>query len=482
MKLPIKLDATSNGEYAPTPLPPELAWARTVAGERIVANSRKLNIDRRSFIGSTCAAASVLLAFNSAHASMKRRGGWFNIDPAAEFELAAAEQALAGDEFIFDVHTHMVNPAGSWRTNRGAYWEEMLANFPQAKCGESDPVDCFSADYYIREIFENSDTDLALLSFVPEVPGANPLDPKEARRAKTLADRLGDARERLLLHGMVVPNLKPYGAQLAAMERAATEWPIAGWKVYTQWGPDGVGWALDDPDIGIPFIEKARSLGIRNICVHKGLPFPSMPLEFAGCADIGRVAKLYPDMNFLVYHSGFVPGVTEGPYSGDGAELGVDSLVRSLLENGVSPNSNVYADLGATWWIIMRYPDAAAHVLGKLIKHVGENRVLWGTDCIWFGSPQDQIQMMRSFEITDEYIEKYDYSPLTKELKRKIFGLNAAEVYNIDAGSFLKHASGDWISRKLASGNRQSPQFATYGPKSFDEYSRLKETDTHWPF
>ena len=45
-------------------------------------------------------------------------------------------------------------------------------------------------------------------------------------------------------------------------------------------------------------------------------------------------------------------------------------------------------------------PDAAAHVLGKLLVAFGPERILWGTDSIWYGSPQDQIAAFRAFEIT----------------------------------------------------------------------------------
>ena len=61
---------------------------------------------------------------------------------------------------------------------------------------------------------------------------------------------------------------------------------------------------------------------------------------------------------------------------------------------------NVYAELGSTWRFVMRDPDQAAHLLGKLLKTFGEDRVLWGTDSIWYGSPQDQIQAFRAFQIS----------------------------------------------------------------------------------
>jgi hypothetical protein len=79
----------------------------------------------------------------------------------------------------------------------------------------------------------------------------------------------------------------------------------------------------------------------------------------------------------------------------------------------------------------MRYPEQAAHVLGKLLKHVGQDNVLWGTDCLFYGSPQPLIQAMRTFQISEEFRERYGYPKLTKELKAKILGLNGAALYHV---------------------------------------------------
>ena len=95
---------------------------------------------------------------------------------------------------------------------------------------------------------------------------------------------------------------------------------------------------------------------------------------------------------------------------------------------GSVPVQNVYAELGSTWWNLMRDPTAAAHVLGKLLVAVGPDNVLWGTDSLWYGSPQDQIQAFRAFEISTELQERYGYPALTTELKRKILGANAARA------------------------------------------------------
>jgi predicted TIM-barrel fold metal-dependent hydrolase len=225
------------------------------------------------------------------------------------------------------------------------------------------------------------------------------------------------------------------------------------------------------------FIEKARSLDVKVICVHKGLPFGKQSYEHSQCSDIGVVAKRFPDVSFLIYHSGFVTGVPERAYAGRGADDGIDTLIRSLLENGVKPNSNVYAELGSTWRFLMRDPDGAAHALGKLIKYCGENNVLWGTDSIWYGSPQDQIQAFRTFQISPELRTQYGYHEITPALRAKIFGLNAARVYAISADEVKKHTRADAVAReRIAYREHPEPHYLTYGPKTRREFLNL----LHW--
>ena len=235
------------------------------------------------------------------------------------------------------------------------------------------------------------------------MPENNPLSLEEADRVRVLINQMGGA-DRLFLHAMVIPNAGPEVAPLQLMKDAIDRYPIKAWKCYTQWGPAGVGFELDSPDVGMPFIERARELGVRNICIHKG-SFSSFPKEFGRCADVGRAAALYPDMNFIIYHSGYEVGTTEGPYDPANATRGVDTLIKSVEANGIGRNANVYAELGTTWRYVMRDPTTAAHLLGKLLKHIGEDNVLWGTDSLWYGSPQDQIQAFRSFQIAPALVE-----------------------------------------------------------------------------
>jgi predicted TIM-barrel fold metal-dependent hydrolase len=467
-RLPIKLDTATNGEYAPIPLPEPILRAKRLAHEQASEIARRLGITRRAFLKSACGAAATLLALNRAFAASGRTGGSFDIPAEAAFDPESAQAALGGGEFIFDVQNHHVNPAGPWRrpANR---WTYLLRFFPQAECGDG-AVECFSAQHFIREVFLDSDTDMAVLSMVPAAPGDDPLTLEDAAATRSLVDRM-EGDHRLLLHALVRPNLP---GEVDAMAEHRDKYRVAAWKTYTQWGPNGKGYWLNDADTGVPFIEKARALGVKIICIHKGLPLFGLDYAHSTCRDVGVVARRYPDVSFLIYHSGYEPKRREGPYNPKDAEAGVDSLIKSLLDNGVPPNANVYAELGSTWKLLMRDADQAAHVLGKLFKYVGESNVLWGTDSIWYGSPQDQIQAFRSFRIAEPLRERYGYPDLTPELRARVFGLNATRPYGISADQSRKLTACDRIARaRQAYAENPEPSFLSYGPRTRREFLDL---------
>src|SRR5205823_1226438 len=129
--------------------------------------------------------------------------------------------------------------------------------------------------------------------------------------------------------------------------------------------------------------------------------------------------------------------------------------------------------LGSTWRFLMRDPEQAAHVIGKLVKHCGPDNVLWGTDSIWYGSPQDQIQAFRTFQIAPRLRERHGYAEMTPELRAKIFGLNAAKVYGLSAAEIKKYTSRDRLAHeRLAYLENPQPHFRTYGPKTRREFLR----------
>ncbi len=468
-RLPIKLDSTSNGEFEPVPLGAAARFANRLAHERTGEAARRLGWSRRRFLTSACGAAATLLAMDEAFARAGLRGGRFAVPADAAFEPELADVAVGGDEFVFDVQGHHVSPGGGWR-RVAPRWERVLEGFPYADCApeDDDPVACFSADRFVREVFVESDTDLAVLSFVPEPDlDAAPLRIEEAAATRAVVDAMQGSR-RLLLHGPVHPN---FPGELERMDELAERWGVVAWKTYTQYGPGGRGYALDDEEVGIPFIEKARVLGVRVICVHKGLPLAGMDLEHSTCRDVGVVARRYPDVDFIVYHSGYETRTRERAYAPEAARRGIDSLVTAVRENGIPPDGNVYAELGSTWRFLMRDPGQAAHALGKLLRYVGEDRVLWGTDSIWYGSPQDQIQAFRSFQIDESLRERHGYPELTPAIRAKVLGLNAAGPYRIAPDEIRRAVGDDGIDRaKRAFRHRPDPSFRTWGPRTRREF------------
>jgi len=371
------------------------------------------------------------------------------------------------------VQGHFVDPRGDWLKTLPA-GSRPLSFAPKGQCALGDAgglsyLNCLSSDEFIKDVFLDSDTDMMVLSFVPSRRDAEPLTIAAADATRQIIDRM-EGSHRLLLHGRVNPN-QP--GDMEDMDELAQRWKINAWKTYTQWGPDGKGFYLDE-DISLRMIEKARALGVKVICVHKGIPFGQRSYEHSQCRDIGVVAKMFPDVSFIVYHSGFVPSKAEQAFAPGTGRDGIDTLIQSLLDNGVTTNSNVYAELGSTWRFAMRDPDNAAHTIGKLLKYVGENNVLWGTDSIWYGSPQDQIQAFRTFQISDEYQARHGYPRITPEIRAKVFGLNATKPYRISAEEVRKYSRGDRIAReRQAYAERPQPHFATYGPKTRREFLNL---------
>jgi len=443
-RLPIKLDTTSNGEFVPVPLSPANREANRRAHEAAARNAKRLDVSKRSFLVSACGAASTLLAFNAANAAAGRTGGYFDLphEAALDLQLARVQVGPAKDELIFDVQGHFVDtPKGNPR----------------------------GPEVFIKDVFMDSDTDLMVLSFVPSTRESEPVTIQAADAVRQIVARL-QGTHRLLLHGRVNPN---QAGDLETMDELKERWGVSAWKTYTQYGPGGRGYFLTD-DVGLRFIEKARALGVKVICIHKGLPFGKQSYEHSQCSDVGPAAKRFPDVKFLIYHSGFVSTVREQPYDHGAQRDGIDTLVRSLIENGVKPGSNVYAELGSTWRFLMRDPEQAAHAMGKLLKYCGEDNVLWGTDSIWYGSPQDQIQAFRTFQISADLRAKHGYPEITPALRAKIFGLNGAKVYGLSASEVKKYTSRDPVAReKVAYQERPEPGFLTYGPKTRREFLNL---------
>jgi predicted TIM-barrel fold metal-dependent hydrolase len=211
------------------------------------------------------------------------------------------------------------------------------------------------------------------------------------------------------------------------------------------------------------------------VFVHKGL---SNNTRYGSPADIGPAAAAHPDVSFVVYHSGFEVAQREGPYTDDTANRGVNRLVTTLRGAGIGPGQNVYAELGSTWWHLLRRPDEAAHVVGKLLLAVGEDNILWGTDSIFYGSPQGQIDAFRAFQIPIELQARHGYPALTPKAKTKILGYNAARLYAVEPITEPVGFTRDEL--ELARVDHPVPTM-TWGPTTVQEVREFRAHHQGWP-
>lgn len=370
--------------------------------------------------------------------------------PAARgLGIVDPSDAEAGGTEIVDVQTHLVDPT-LWVGPHA----EALGGFLRLADPDrwSDPIDprLIDAAAWAALVFGASETAVALLTSTPGPPGANVLENAQIAAVRDVVDRYAGTG-RVLTHTIAHPNLGP--AELDRVSEWSRTLRPSAWKVYTLAGPPTAasptgGWFLDDAEIGLPFLERVRDVGPRIVCAHKGLggPIPDASVAAASPRDIGPAAAAFPEIDFVVYHSGYErnPHGTEGAFDAVSPK-GVDRLIASCAEYGIGPGGNVYAELGSTWFLMLRRPKEAAHVLGKLLAHFGSERILWGTDSTWYGSPQPLIDAFRAFTIPERMQEEFGYPPLDDAAKRRILGTNAARLYGIDPASV-----GAPVSRTLA--------------------------------
>ncbi len=369
-------------------------------------------------------------------------GGFYEVPAEAEINDDAANAIFAGTAPVIDVQTHLVRP--SRLSTSGA---KALLGFLRMVEPErwSEPIDddLLAAPAWASTVFGGSETALALLTSPPGLQGDGVIDNSDIAAARELIDRYAGTR-RLLTHAIVHPNLAPGVVNHDELDRMS-DWSSAlrpaGWKVYTLWEPpsprttaSSPGWFLDD-EVGDAFLERVEAVGPRIVCSHKGLagPITSGTPPTASPRDVGPAAAAHPRIQFVVYHSGYDldPHGEEGAHEGD-QHRGVSRLVTSLSSAGIGPGSNVWAELGSTWFLMLRRPREAAHVIGKLLAAVGPDRILWGTDSVWYGPPQPLIDAFRVFRIPEWMQEQYGYPALTPDLIDAILGRNAVALYGVE--------------------------------------------------
>ena len=249
------------------------------------------------------------------------------------------------------------------------------------------------------------------------------------------------------------------------MDRGAADLKPDGWKGYTVGDPLSPStkktmWRLDDEQLMYPVYQKFMKSSSRNVCIHKGL----LPLDYetswagvwqyATVDDLPKAAKDWPSLNFIMYHGALRPFLEDPAtelalFEQTGNIRWASDLARMPKKYSVN---NVYAELGTTFaTCAVANPRFAACLVGMFVNEMGPDNVVWGSDSVWYGSPQWQIEAMRRLEIPDDIMKKMGWKIKLggpdSEVKRKIFGTNSARLYNYQIQAEYDRLNNDKIAQ-----------------------------------
>jgi uncharacterized protein len=446
-EIPLPTRLVSNEEFPPLP---QTAAQRAVE-DRILAEAGRLaprlGLSRRDFLRRSGGIATSLLAMNAVF------GRFFDVLPVEAADPGAFKERTGDPFFIFDVQLHYVgagyDPGNAEAGRKGAVTKQALLGLrrqsrrlnPKLASDRGTLAD-LSWENLVKEVFLDSETAIGLISTPPgPYPEEAVVPPKEMTHIRDEINRVTQSR-RMLAHGLITPQLGQ--ADLDFMDQQASTLKVDAWKGYTGAAPKGFdrGWFVDDEKIAYPMLERARKLGVRRVCLHKGLPLGPVA-DYNHPRDLIKAARDFPDIDFVAYHAGLL-GVPSTPQS---AEVPWTSEFCRMKQKEAGLK-NIYMELGSTFGqLATTNPTACAHLLGQVIAAFGADHVLWGTDSIWYGTPQWQIEAFRRFEIPDALVQKHGYAPLTRPVKEQIFGLNAARLFNVDVSAKRNEIPKDYLSQ-----------------------------------
>ncbi len=484
---PVPTQVVSNEEFIPRPQNAQQKQVEALIGVLAEERSRRLGMDRRAFLATSMGMATAFLAMNRVYGSH-----WEVSEEETLDETASAEKWPKGEYFIMDVQTHFTNGAALAFRNT-----EFVRSMGYSLKNDADS---YAFPNMVKEMYFDSETSLIVISGVPgkeitrgsdgqvlegaaRTPGLTgkvlPSWVMSARK-KELNDLAGS--QRALCQGNCAPNhywdakanAQDKTALFEQMEREVKTYGIDSWKWYchTDPGRSGNGFKLDDEKLSYPFYEHSKKLGLSIFSVHKGYASQSRTLgHLANPADVEKAALDHPDLTFIIYHSALKHGPGEPAFKRDGffdpttGDFAWHDVLMKLKQRNPQMG-NVFCEIGSAFGsLAIQHPVMCQHLIGKNIKHFGADHVLWGTDCLWWGSPQWAIEAFKRFDISDEFVEKFGYAKLSKADKAKILGLNAAKLYNVDVKAKRNAIPGDSLEKaKLAyldaGGARQN---AAYG-------------------
>jgi hypothetical protein len=323
--------------------------------------------------------------------------------------------------FVVDCHMHFwdASPA-NWVPGQEAYAKGWIECF-HAYMGLGPPETHWDIEHFqtyseadlMKDEFEDGHVDFAICqsTYLKDwyVDGFNTTEKNGALQEKY--------PDKFRVNGRFDPR---DGA--AGLDQLATDvdrWGLKGVKLYTaEWKGDSRGWKLTDPE-AYTYLARAQELGIKNIHVHKGPTIWPLDKDAFDVADVDHAATDFPELNFIVEHVG-LPRIEDFCFM-------------------ATQEPNVYAGLAVVIGGLMHArPRFFAKVMGELLFWVGEDKMTFGSDYgIW--EPQWQVEGFVDWEMPDAE-EFSDYPRLDVDGKKKILGLNAARLYDIEVPAELQIA------------------------------------------
>jgi predicted TIM-barrel fold metal-dependent hydrolase len=376
----------------------------------------------------TAAGAAGLTLLKRSAGALTRAHDTF-LDPTT-VERIADRDATVHPPLLIDLQTHVWWRAGgvAKMNAAGEAFLKGLAGYRSTYVGHQVPIADMGRVTFFDDLFLKSETDIAFLNsfgMKAAFDGVDLFPPREAAMIRSMAP----ARVRVL--GCVDP---PDGqSAVESLIYQCETLKIDGLKLYPP-GMDARGWHMDDEKNTYPLYEVLRKHGVKNVCVHKGIPGAFIE-RYCHPIDMTRAAADFPDLNFIAFHSAY-------PYDAELAEQAKKAKVK-----------NIYAELGALAQVMLNDPQRFAQLIGRLLDGLGADHVLWGTDSPVLGPPHWQIQGFQAFTIPDDMIEKNKYPQLTPEVKEKILTHNAARLFNIDINAAKKAVENDLLYKLRQDGN-----------------------------
>ncbi|MBK1658950.1 amidohydrolase family protein [Paracraurococcus ruber] len=440
---PIPTQVVASDEFSPIPQTEQQKQVEARIKDLADEIGTKHGLDRRRFLTTASGMAAAFLAMNDVY------GPVFGVTTAEaqERDRAEARAASLRDQFIMDVHTHFLRDdtriMGFVEMRRAvgrAGWNPALNPAEQS-------IDSLKYANWFKEVFLDSDTKVAMISGAPSDEAQDWFLTNQMKfdARKRINDAAGTRRA--MSHAIFTPGQPGW---LEQVDKAIEELKPDSFKGYTigdntnkhlaQWP-----WRMDDEKVVYPFYEKLLKAGHNIVCVHKGLfppqieaRFPHL-LPYARVDDVGKAAKDWPGINFVIYHSAY-------RFAGGGtAEQGMEQFERTGRVEWVSDLAeipakygvtNVYGDLGQIFaQSTVVQPRLCAAMMGILVKGLGADHVVWGTDAVWTGSPQWQIEALRRLEIPEDLQRRFGFAPLGPAdgpVKTAIFSGNSVKMYKYD--------------------------------------------------